>query len=171
MASAGKGASNGGFLSRLRSAFRERFIVGASYDSYVPPAPSSTAEGHTEVAYRYPAPASQPPAVIPTAYPETVYDTAHYKRSSISLTPPPGADPEQFLRFAQPGRYGGNYPRHTPKPWWYYDEGALKARREMYVNSGGLVGAGWSRHSRRRRRRSECQEGMTEVETGLVRGE
>ena len=150
MASAGKGASSGGFLTRLRSAFRERFIVGANYQSYMPPAPSSTAEGHTEseLAYRYPAPASQPPAAIPTSYPETVYDTAHYKRASIALTPPPGANPQQFVKFAQPGRYRGDYPRHTPKPWWYYDEKAMKARREMYVNSGGLVGAGWSRQKK-----------------------
>ena len=88
---------------------------------------------------------SQPKAAIPTSYPETVYDTAFYKRSAIKLAAPPGADPAQFERFAQPGRWPGDYPRHTPKPWWYYDEAALKAMRRMYVQSGGLVAAGWSR--------------------------
>ncbi len=136
-----------GLLARLRHAFRERFVVGADYDTYMPPTPTSTAEGHqpSSLVYRYPAPASQPPPAIPTAYPETVYDTAFYKRSAIKLQPPPGADPAQFERFAQPGRWPGDYPRHTSKPWWYYDEGAMKGMRQMYVKSGGLVSAGWWR--------------------------
>ena len=133
-----------GLLSRLRAAFRDRFVVSSEYDSYMPPTPSSTAEGaqQTEAVYRYPSPASQPPAEIPNSYPETVYDTAFYKRSAIKLTPPDRADPEQFRRFAQPGQYPGDYPRHTPKPWWYYDEQALAGMRRMYCESGGLVAAG-----------------------------
>ena len=53
-----------GFLSNLRRAFRERFVIGDQYQPYMPPTPQSTAEGHKEdkPVYRYPAPAS----VIPS---------------------------------------------------------------------------------------------------------
>ena len=49
-----------GFLSNLRKAFRERFVIGDQYQPYMPASPSSTAEGHKEdrMVYRYPAPAS-----------------------------------------------------------------------------------------------------------------
>ena len=186
-----------GFLSNLRRAFRERFVIGDKYEPYLPPTPRSTAEGTKEdrLVYRYPAPASattpahafthshnihkqQPPiallcllvplshptvahchlcpvaascpagcssqeaADVPVRYPETVYDTQFHKRSSIKLTPPPGADEQEFRELAQPGQYPGDYPRHAPHPWWLYDRTVLEAKKKMWKESGGLVSAG-----------------------------
>ena len=79
---------------------------------------------------------------MPIQYPETVYDTQIYKRSSIKLTPPEGADEAEFRELAQPGQYPGDYPRHAPHPWWYYDKAVMEQKARFYVESGGLVTAG-----------------------------
>jgi len=133
-----------GFLSNLRRAFRERFVIGDQYKPYLPPTPQSTAEGAKDdhPVYRYPAPASQEVADVPIRYPETVYDTQFHKRSSIKLTPPPGADEHEFRTLAQPGQYPGDYPRHAPHPWWYYDMDVMEGKWKMWKDSGGLVAAG-----------------------------
>lgn len=79
---------------------------------------------------------------VPIRYAETVYDTQFHKRSSIKLTPPPGADPAEFVELAQPGQYPGDYPRHAPHPWWLYDGAVMEQKLRMWRESGGLVAAG-----------------------------
>ena len=91
---------------------------------------------------------SQEPADVPVRYPETVYDTQFHKRSSIKLTPPPGADEEEFRKTAQPGLYPGDYPRHAPHPWWHYDRNVMAFKRQMWKESGGLVAAGQWRNQK-----------------------
>ena len=85
-------------------------------------------------------------------YPETVYDTQFHKRSSIKLTAPPGADELEFRTLAQPGLYPGDYPRHAPHPWWYYDRSVMEFKARMWKESGGLVAAGQWRDQKQLKR-------------------
>jgi len=175
MASGGVKKASGGFLSKLRSAFRERFVVGHDYEPYMPPSPTtSTAlpESQTSstpqrkdgepVAYRYPSPASQPSAEVPFTYPETVYDTNLYKRPLIQVKASSEAlqelhdshvaaptDIEYKDIIPNPPPFPIEHaPRHTPHPWWTYDDEAIAAMRKMYIESGGLLPIGWWRNMR-----------------------
>jgi len=154
----------GGFLSKLRSAFRERFVVSHDYEPYMPPSPpvsgAASRDGNLPIAYRYPAPASQPAAEVPTSPPETVYETHYYTRPMIKVKATTEAEQalydshvaaqdETFKDSPNPPPHPISLdPRHTPHPWWYYDDAALAGFRQHFIESGGLIPMGWHRDMR-----------------------
>lgn len=144
MASAGKNTT--GLVSRLRHAFRERWVVGSELDPYMPTTPNSTAKNavQSQPVYRYPAPADQPTAKIPETYPETVYDTHMWKRQNLTYKAPENADQAEFDKYASPRQEAmmrDDSPPHVPRPWWWGDADAHAYRRKLYVESG-LVAVG-----------------------------
>jgi len=120
------------YLTRLFRKLRERWVVGAEYDSYILPTKwnrDKLGKHQTDdtdgLSYRIPSPASEALHAVQHVPQETEYNIAYYKRREIEQT--------GFKQIKE-----GEVPDHIPRPWWADNKEGLKEWRRQYRMTGGL---------------------------------
>lgn len=143
LASAPSGGKPAGAWEGFKSAVKARFMIGDTYEHYVPPRPQflnrdSKYDTGASSAFRLPAPGSQPEAVVPRGYPETEFNISLAKRASLQLSPSGGVSEQLAEKERMPleDSNGKQLPRHVPMPAWMFQRSQLKAMRRVYLETG-----------------------------------